>query len=501
MTIFLILFSTTVVYVLYQFIEHLVCKPRNRPPCPFKIPILGHLHLLKDPLHETLSKIHPGPTTLLHFGTKRVLHVTSPAAVEDCLRQNDVVFANRPRLLTGDTFGYGCSTLIWAPYGNIWRNLRRISSIQILGSHQVQSSSEIRGEEARRLVRRVILDSGREAEIGVGLFDMTQSVMMRVLVKEGYYGEENKRFREIMEDVMRVEGTSTIVDVLPWLRFLGFKGRLKEKFRVLAETKERFLDDLLEKNRGIIQEVGSGNSSYRWSGTLVEALLSLQKSEPDVYTNDMIKGLVQVLLLAGTDTSAGTIEWALSLMLNNPASLKKAQDEIDRHVGHDRLFEESELTHLPYLRCIIYETLRLYPAGPLLIPHESSASCTVGGYTIPPGTMLLINVWAIQNDPNLWAEPKEFIPERFEGVEREDERMKYKFMPFGLGRRACPGEGLAMRMVGLMLGLLLQCFDWERPGPNLIDMDVKTGLTIPKAQPLRAVCRPRKSMAHLLSQI
>ncbi|XP_074308788.1 cytochrome P450 81Q32-like [Silene latifolia] len=502
MSIFLIVVSATIVYILYhQFIQHYTYKHRNRPPSPFALPILGHLHLLKDPLHETLSKLCSHPITLLHFGTKRVLHVTSPAAAEDCLRQNDVVFANRPRLLTGDIFGYGCTTLIWAPHGNLWRNLRRISAVQILGLHPIQSSSEIRSEEARSLARRVILESGREAGIGVALFDMTQSVMMRVLVKEGYYGEESKRFREVMEDVMRVEGTSTIVDVLPWLRFLGVKGRLKDKFRVLAETKERFLNDLLEKNKGGMQDIGSGNSSNRWSATLVEALLSLQKSEPEVYTDDMIKGLIQVLLLAGTDTSAGTIEWALSLMLNNPATLKKAQDEIDQQVGHDRLVEESDLTHLPYLRCIIYETLRLYPAAPLLIPHESSESCTVAGYTIPPGTMLLINVWAIQNDPKLWTEPKEFIPERFEGVDKEDEQMKYKFMPFGCGRRSCPGEGLAMRIVGLTLGLLLQCFDWERPGPELIDLGVKTGLSMPKAEPLRAMCQPRKSMAHLLSQI
>lgn len=205
--------------------------------------------------------------------------------------------------------------------------------------------------------------------------------------------------------------------------------------------------------------------------------------------------------MAGTDTSAGTIEWALSLMLNNPLILKKAQHEIASQVGYDRLIEESDLSYLPYLRCIVYETLRLYPAAPLLVPHESSKMCVVGGYTIPRGTMLLVNVWAIHNSPDYWAEPEEFRPERFEGVEKDDEQIKYKFMPFGLGRRACPGEGMAMRMVGLTLGSLLQCFEWKRPGHELVDMNVKNGLSMPKAKPLRANCLPNKTMVHLITQI
>ncbi|KAL9241582.1 hypothetical protein vseg_015678 [Gypsophila vaccaria] len=502
MSILLLMFITTILCALVHFIEHIVYRRRNLPPSPFAIPVLGHLYLLKDPLHETLSKISSNHITILYFGSRRVLHVTSPAAAEECLRQNDVAFANRPRLLTGDVFGYNSTTLIWAPYGTLWRNLRRVSAIHLLGPSPLQSSLEVRSEEVRLLVRRVMQESSRAVEIGVALFEMTQFVMMRVLVKDGYKGEESKRFREVMEEVMRVEGTSTIADVLTWLRFLGFKERLKVKFKVLADVKEKFLDDLLEKSRGEIEEVGSDNlSNNSRKGTLIEVLLSLQKSEPDVYTDDTIKGLFQVLLLAGTDTTAGTIEWAMSLMLNNPTYLKKAQEEIDLIVGHDRLLDEADLNHLPYLRCIIYETLRLYPAAPLLIPHESSQVCTVGGYTIPRGTMLLVNVWAIQNDPKLWTEPKEFRPERFEGLDKDDEQMKYKFMPFGSGRRACPGEGMAMRVVGLTLGMLLQCFEWERVGRELIDMGVKTRLSMPKAQPLQAICQPRKSIAHLLSQI
>lgn len=204
----------------------------------------------------------------------------------------------------------------------------------------------------------------------------------------------------------------------------------------------------------------------------------------------------QILLSAGTETSAVTMEWAMSLLLNNPDKLKKAQIEIDNQVGFDRFVNEFDLSKLPYLHCIINETLRLYPAGPLLVPHESSQECTVGGFRIPRGTMLLLNMWAIQNDPNIWEDPKEFKPERFEGV--EGARDGFKFMPFGVGRRGCPGEGLAMQMIGLTLGSIIQCFEWERISEKMVDMTEGSGPVMPKAQPLYAKCRPRLAMTKLL---
>lgn len=205
----------------------------------------------------------------------------------------------------------------------------------------------------------------------------------------------------------------------------------------------------------------------------------------------------QVLIIAGTDTSAGTMEWAMSFLLNHPSLLKKAQMEIDNQIGFDRLVEEDDLGKLPYLRCIINETLRLCPAGPLLVPHQSSVECMIGGFRIPGGTMLLVNLWDIQRDSKIWEEPNKFKPERFEGL--EGVRDGFKLMPFGAGRRSCPGEVLALRMVGLTLASLLQCFEWERIGEELVDMTEGTGLTLPKAHPLLAKCRPRQTMVKLLS--
>lgn len=189
----------------------------------------------------------------------------------------------------------------------------------------------------------------------------------------------------------------------------------------------------------------------------------------------------------------------MSLLLNNPETLIRAQTEIDNRTEHSRLVDDSDISQLPYLHGIINETLRMYPAAPVLVPHESSTDCTVGGYRVPRRTMLLVNLWAIQNDPKLWDEPRKFKPDRFIDFDGQSDGLV--LMPFGYGRRRCPGENLAMRVVGLALASLIQCFEWARDGGEMVDMSEGAGLAMPKAQPLVAKCRPRLMMGKLLSQL
>lgn len=203
------------------------------------------------------------------------------------------------------------------------------------------------------------------------------------------------------------------------------------------------------------------------------------------------------MFTAGTHTVALTMEWAMSLLLNHPNELEKARKEIDDSVAPGELLGDSDLKKLPYLGCIINETLRLYPVGPLLIPHCSSRDCNVGGFDIPGGTALLVNAWGIQRDPDLWEDPEMFNPERFKGYEGGNQG--FRFIPFGAGRRACPGVGMAMRLMGLALGSFIQCFQWEREGHDLVDLEEFIGLALSKAKPLEALCRPRSFITPLLS--
>ena len=187
----------------------------------------------------------------------------------------------------------------------------------------------------------------------------------------------------------------------------------------------------------------------------------------------------------------------MAFLLNHPAVLKKAQEEIDAHLGSEpsRLLDKTDLPHLPYLHCIISETLRLRPAAPLLLPHQATADCQLHGYDVAAGTIVLVNAYAIHRDPVAWGPaPEEFRPERFEHGGAEGKLM----LPFGMGRRKCPGESLAMRTMGMVLGTLIQCFDWKRVGDEEVDMSASSGTLLFKAVPLEALCTPRTGLNALL---
>ena len=209
----------------------------------------------------------------------------------------------------------------------------------------------------------------------------------------------------------------------------------------------------------------------------------------------------QDAFLGGTESSAITIEWALAELINHPNIMNKARDEIDFVTGKTRLVEESDIANLPYIQAIVKETLRLHPTGPL-IPRESSQSCTINGYDIPERTRLLVNVWAIGRDPKCWEDPLEFKPERFlseesSGKSQLDVRgQNFLLLPFGTGKRLCPGVSFALHVVQTSLAVMIQCFEWKidgKDGNALVDMEEGPGLTLPRAHHLMCVPTPRLS--------
>ncbi|KAM0028464.1 putative isoflavone 2'-hydroxylase [Helianthus debilis subsp. tardiflorus] len=273
----------------------------------------------------------------LRFGSGNVLHVASPTAAEECLSKNDVVFANRPHLLSGKYFGYNYTSMPWAPYGDHWQNFLRISAVEILSNTRLDSLADIRLDEIRSMI-------------------------------------------------LKFSSTT-------YIKIMRFYGDLDGE----VEEAERFGDLLADAEQVWIDEFRAGGlcgGEEKKKKTLLEILLSLQDADPEYYTDEMIKSLSQALLHGGISTLAETMEWAMTLLLNNNNQhvLHKAQTEIDSFVRCDRLVNEADLSKLPYLQCIIKETLRMHPTTPLLLPHESSKDCVVGGYHIPHGTMLFANV-------------------------------------------------------------------------------------------------------------
>ena len=202
---------------------------------------------------------------------------------------------------------------------------------------------------------------------------------------------------------------------------------------------------------------------------------------------------MKALILGGSDTTAGTLTWAISLLLNNSEMLKKAQEELDLQVGRERPVDESDIKNLVYIQAIIKETLRLYPAGPLLGPREAMNDCTVAGYHVPAGTRLVVNVWKIQRDPRVWSNPSAFLPERFltSHADIDIRGQHFELIPFGSGRRSCPGASFALQLLHLTLARFLHAFELATPLDQPVDMTESPGLTIPKATPLEVLLKPR----------
>ncbi|KAI3522067.1 hypothetical protein L1887_11545 [Cichorium endivia] len=210
----------------------------------------------------------------------------------------------------------------------------------------------------------------------------------------------------------------------------------------------------------------------------------------------VIKATCLTMLIGGLDTTSVTLTWALSLLLNNPKTLKIAQDEIDEHVGRKRPVEESDLKHLVYIDAIFKETLRLYPPGPFGLPHETMEDCVVQGYNIPSGTRLMLNLWKMHRDPNIWPNPYEFQPGRFL-TSHKDIDLKgnhFELLPFGTGRRVCPGILYALQAARLALATLIQQFELKNASNEPVDMTEVFGVTVSKATPLEVLLAPRLSL-------
>ncbi|XP_074303868.1 cytochrome P450 81Q32-like [Silene latifolia] len=492
----------------YLSVIYIWGKLQNRPPSPFLcFPVIGHLYVAKHPLSESLANLKNrfGPIIFLWFGSRPSLIVSSPSAAEECLNTNDVVFCNRVRgTFVGKYRGYDYTSLNFAPYGPHWRNLRKICTVEVLSSKRLQSLAAIRADEVKLLIKRLCNSSSSQGvEMRPQIFDANLNMMTRMIFGESYFGleactEKAKRVREIVMESIVLSAMPFIGDDVPYLRWLNW--RENRRFMEYKDKRDSLFKELMEEHRIKKKEMTKFINLDVKVKPMIHALLELQESNPEYYHDHLLHSLILDLLIGSSETSTNTVEWALSLLLNHPQVLEKVRIEIDNHVGFARLLEEPDLNHLPYLRCVLNETLRMYPPFPLLFPHESSPKndCIVGGYRIPRGTLLLVNIYAIQNDPMIWDSPRTFRPERFEGI--EGHKVGYKMMPFGSGRRSCPGEGLAIRVMGLMLGTIIHCLDFRRIDDTLVDMTQLDSPNMQMAMPLNARIEPRQFMLNLLEK-
>ena len=200
--------------------------------------------------------------------------------------------------------------------------------------------------------------------------------------------------------------------------------------------------------------------------------------------------IYQTFYVAGTDTISSMLEWAMAELLKNEKIMSKAKQELEQIIGKGKTLDESDIAKLPYLQAIIKETFRFHPPVPFLIPRKANANVEICGYTIPKDAHVWVNVWAIGRNSSVWENANLFSPERFLRSKIDVKGRNFELTPFGAGRRICPGLTLAMRMLHLMLGSLINCFNWKlEDGIKIEDMDMedKFGITLAKAQPVRVI--------------
>ncbi|XP_057975346.1 isoflavone 3'-hydroxylase-like [Malania oleifera] len=416
------LFLCFSVFLLKFFILPKQGNSKNLPPSPPAFPIIGHLHLLKDPIFLTLHSLSQKYGSIFHlqFGTRPVLVVASLSAADECFSKNDIVFANRPRLLVGEHLHYNYTTMSLASYGDHWRSLRRLTTLEILSTSRVGMFAGVRRKEVHLLLKQLweMSHGGNKwakVDARSTFTDLSLNGILGMISGKRYYGsdvtelEEAREFREIFKEYVDLHGSSNVADAFPAVRRVSFVGGVAKRMKKVMEKVDGFLEYLIDQQRE-----ARGRSESKQKRTLIGEMLSLQESEPEMYSSRIIKGVILTMMVAGTETSSTTLEWAMSLLLNHPNAMEKARLEMDATVGLERLVDEQDLPKLNYLENIINETLRLFPPVPLLIPHEASTDCTVGGFHVAQGTMLMVNLWTIHRDPEQWEEPNSFMPERFE---------------------------------------------------------------------------------------
>ncbi|KAL5544056.1 hypothetical protein UlMin_007840 [Ulmus minor] len=488
-------------------------KPsKNSPPSPPSFPILGNLPQLGLYPHKSLQKLAQkyGPFMLLHFGSKPVLVASTAEAAKEIMKTNDVVFLNRPKLKITDKLLYQGRDVSTAPYGDYWRQMRGICVAQLLSTKRVMSFRSVREQEVVVLVEKI--QDLSAMSLPVNLSDMfisvTNDVVCRAAFGKKYGGDEKgNKFNKLLGEFMELLGCFYVGDFIPWLSWIsrvnGFDSKVDKIVREFDEFLDGIVDEHLVANlkiqrekSGSFEDDDDDEEEEDWKD-FVDVLLQNQKEKLADFPidRDNLKAIILDMFAAGTDTTYTVLEWAMTELLRNPRIMKKLQEEITKITEGKQQISESDLENMHYLKAVIKETLRLYPPIPLLVPRESRHDIKLNGYDIAAGTMVITNAWAISRDPKLWENPDEFKPERFMDSDIDFKGQDFELIPFGAGRRGCPGILFAMATNELVLANLVHKFDWELPngakGEDL-DMSECVGLTIHRKVPLLAIATSKR---------
>ncbi|CAM0903902.1 unnamed protein product [Alopecurus aequalis] len=428
------------------------------PPGPWQLPVIGSLHHLAGQLPHRgmrdLARRH-GPAMLLRLGEVPTLVVSSREGAREVMNTHDTTFATRPLSTTMRVLTNGGRDIVFAPYGDYWRQLRKIAVMELFTARRVLSFRAIREEEVAAVLSEVgeAAAAERPVEMHALLSALVADSTVRAVM--GDRCKERDAFLRELDRTMKLSSGFNPADMWP-------SSRLAVRFSGAVRRAKECRDAVYGILDGIIQEhLERMDSDTDHDDDLLDVLLRIQKEGGLQFPLDMdaIKSVIFDIFGAGSETAATTLEWAIAELIKNPKVMQKATAEMRQAFQARGAVAEHALSELPYLHLVIRETLRLHTPLPLLLPRECQEPCQVLGYDVPRGTQVLINAWALSRDERYWPDaPEEFRPERFEGeaaAPADFGGADFAFLPFGAGRRMCPGMAFGLANVELALASLL----------------------------------------------
>lgn len=452
----LILLVPLLLFLFRHLLSRRLRQRKPYPPGPKGLPIIGNILMMNQFNHRGLAKLSRTYGGLLHLrlGISHLFVVSSPQIARQVLQVQDHVFSNRPTTIAIRYLTYGQSDLAFCNYGPFWRRMRKLYVMMLFSRKRAESWASV-DEEVHKAVRSVAANVGKPLNVCKVAFSLTRDITFRAAFGSSSSSSNEGRldeFLEIIQEFSKLFGEFNVADYVPsWLSWIDPQGINKR-----VEKARKSLDCFIE--------------------SIINDHLDKKKTEKNVNVDEVTDMVDQLLAFE---------------LLRSPENMKRVQDELATVVGLERWsVEDTHLEKLSFLKCVLKDTLRLHPPFPLLL-HETVEEAEVSGYFIPKGSRVMVNTYALGRDPASWSDPEIFNPSRFLDPGAPDLKgNSFEFIPFGSGRRSCPGMQLGMYAFELAVAHLLHCFTWRLPdGVKFGDVDTieGPGLTVAKANSLVAV--------------
>ncbi|KAI3803981.1 hypothetical protein L1987_32147 [Smallanthus sonchifolius] len=465
---------------------------KNLPPGPSKLPIVGNLHQVGESPHVSFAKLAQkfGPLISLRFGKQIVVVASSPEAAMGILKTQDRLLSSRIVPTAFQQASLIPHSLIWSECNQTWKSLRTLCRAELFSAKALEAHSRLRQEKLGNLLDFLRRKQGQvidvEDVVFTTLFNTLSSIMfgkdlLDFKDEQGTQDELKESLRTIIEYGGRVKDLGSFFPMLERFDLHGIrKGTMKEFNKVFA-----YWEDIIEERRVQV------NSSM-WSSEQAQSFLD--RMLENGFSNNQINQMVMELFIAGTNTTTSTVMWSMTELVRHKEVMSKIEEEMKKEVNSDQI-TNSQLSKLTYLQACIKENFRLHPSVPLLLPHMAAETCEVMNYSIPKNAKIFVNVWAMGRDPKLWNDPLSFNPERFIDSKMDFKGQDFELLPFGSGRRICPGLPSGIKSVEFLLASLVREFNWALPkgeDPSMLDMNDKFGIALKRKIPLKLIFKQKQ---------